>query len=152
MPPQTLVNPFEGVAARTNATLDRIAELNAQYRAGEIHAQVPDALHDSAHSLDELIEHHLPLSHGALKAAARSLFFSLPVAFNPAEAVGPYLASVDRDAEGRPYRFLDMGALIATQAFGENEPAVVRAILAADDPAAATRELLRCIDAPQLAG
>ena len=28
-----------------------------------------------------------------------------------------------------PYRFLDMGALIATQAFGENDPAVVEAVL-----------------------
>ncbi len=129
MPPQILVNPFEGVAARVNATLDRIAALNAEYRAGEIHAHVPDALHDSAHSLAELIEHHLPLSHAAFQAAERSLFFSLPVAFDPAESVGPYLAAVDRDGEGRPYRFLDMGALIATQAFGENEPAVVRAVL-----------------------
>src|SRR5439155_3387679 len=34
-----------------------------------------------------------------------------------------------RDAAGQPYRFLDMGALIATQAFGENDPTVVRAIL-----------------------
>ena len=51
------------------------------------------------------------------------------MAFDPAESVGPYLAVVDRDAAGQPYRFLDMGALIATQAFGENDPAVVRAIL-----------------------
>jgi 4-aminobutyrate aminotransferase-like enzyme len=43
--------------------------------------------------------------------------------------VGPYLAIVDRDAAGEPYRFLDMGALIATQAFGENDPAVVQAVL-----------------------
>src|SRR4029450_4365395 len=33
------------------------------------------------------------------------------------------------DAAGQLYRFLDMGALIATQAFGENDPTVVRAIL-----------------------
>jgi 4-aminobutyrate aminotransferase-like enzyme len=43
--------------------------------------------------------------------------------------VGPYLAIIDRDAAGEPYRFLDMGALIATQAFGENDPAVVQAVL-----------------------
>ena len=61
--------------------------------------------------------------------ASRSLFYSLPVAFDPAESVGPYLAAVDRDASGRPYRFLDMGAQIATSAFGENDPGVVRAIL-----------------------
>src|SRR5262249_56822314 len=43
--------------------------------------------------------------------------------------VGPYLAIADRDPRGQPYRFLDMGALIATQAFGENDPTVLRAIL-----------------------
>ena len=64
-----------------------------------------------------------------LTQASRSLFYSLPVAFDPAESVGPYLAAVDRDASGRPYRFLDMGALIATSAFGENDPEVVRAML-----------------------
>ena len=64
-----------------------------------------------------------------MEAASSSLFFSLPVAFDPAESVGPYLAIVDRDAAGEPYRFLDMGALIATQAFGENDPAVVQAVL-----------------------
>jgi 4-aminobutyrate aminotransferase-like enzyme len=53
----------------------------------------------------------------------------LPVAFDPAESVGPYLAIADRDPAGEPYRFLDMGALIATHAFGENDPAVVHAVL-----------------------
>src|SRR2546428_7846381 len=72
---------------------------------------------------------HRRPSQAALKAASRSLFFSLRVAFNPAESVGPYLAVIDRDDAGRPYRFLDMGALIATNAFGENDPAVVRAVL-----------------------
>src|SRR5207249_4701247 len=72
---------------------------------------------------------HCPASHGAFGAASRGLFYSLPVAVDPAGAVGPYLAVVDRDAAGEPYRFLDMGALIATQAFGENDPTVVRAIL-----------------------
>ena len=84
---------------------------------------------DSERAVDVLVEQHLPVSHAALQAASRGLFFSLPVAFNPAESVGPYLAVVDRDAAGQPYRFLDMGALIATQAFGENDPAVVRAVL-----------------------
>ena len=65
----------------------------------------------------------------ALAAASRNRFFSLPVAFDPSESVGPYLAIVDRDADGRPYRFLDMGALIATHAFGENDPAVTHAIV-----------------------
>jgi 4-aminobutyrate aminotransferase-like enzyme len=90
---------------------------------------VPAALGDREHPLDALVEQHLPASNAALQAAARGLFFSLPVAFNPAESVGPYLAAVDRDASGQPYRFLDMGALIATQAFGENDPAIVGAVL-----------------------
>src|SRR5882762_3478341 len=109
--------------------LDRIAELNAEYRAGRLCAHVPEALADSERSLDRLIEEYLPASRAALEAAARSLFFSLPVAFDPSESVGPYLAVIDRDPAGQPYRFLDMGAQIATQAFGENDPDVVRAIL-----------------------
>ena len=67
-------------------------------------------------TLEELIEQHLPASHAKFEAASRSLFFSLPVAFDPAESVGPYLAIIDRDGAGQPYRFLDMGALIATMA------------------------------------
>ena len=51
------------------------------------------------------------------------------VAFDLAESVGPYLAIVDRDAAGEPYRFLDMGALIATRAFGETIPRSSRLVL-----------------------
>ena len=80
-------------------------------------------------SLDELVPEHLPTSAAALEAAARNLFSSLPVAFDPSNSIGPYLATVDRDSDGQPYRFLDMGALIATQAFGENEPDVIEAVL-----------------------
>jgi 4-aminobutyrate aminotransferase-like enzyme len=109
--------------------LDRVTALDNRYRSGEIHACVPEALRDSERTLEELVEQHLPASHAAFAAAARSLFFALPVAFDPAEAVGPYLAAIDRDPAGQPYRFLDMGALIATQAFGENDPAVVGAVL-----------------------
>src|SRR6202521_5112612 len=90
---------------------------------------VPEKLRDSERPLEELVAQHLPVSHAALQAASRSLFFSLPVAFDPGESVGPYLAVIDRDAAAQPYRFLDMGALIATQAFGENDPDVVRAVL-----------------------
>ena len=124
-----MLDTFDGTVSRVAESLERVAQLNARYRAGEMHAYVPEALRDSERSLEELVEQHLPASHAALEAASRSLFFSLPVAFDPAESVGPYLAIVDRDAAGEPYRFLDMGALIATQAFGENDPAVVRAVL-----------------------
>jgi 4-aminobutyrate aminotransferase-like enzyme len=114
---------------RLNAYLERVTRLNALYRAGDIHAHVPAALHEDAGTLDEVVVQHLPASHAALQAASQGLFFSLPVAFDPAESVGPYLAAIDRDAAGQPYRFLDMGALIATHAFGENDPDTVRALL-----------------------
>jgi L-lysine 6-transaminase len=123
------MNVFEAAIPHVSDWLERVAELNRRYRAGEMHAYVPDGLRDSAPALEELVALHLPASQAALEAASRSLFFSLPVAFDPAESVGPYLAIIDRDPGGQPYRFLDMGALIATQAFGENEPAVIRAIL-----------------------
>src|SRR5438093_10546725 len=120
---------FNAAVSRVAESLEQVAQLNARYRAGEVHAYVPEALRDGERTLEELVQQHLPASHAALEAASRSLFFSLPVAFDPAESVGPYLAVVDRDQAGQPYRFLDMGALLATQAFGENDPAVVRAIL-----------------------
>ena len=115
----------EGVAAY----LERVTQLNASYHAGGVHVHVPDAFHASDAPLDELVARYLPASHAALQAAAQSLFFSLPIAFDPSMSVGPYLAAIDRDAAGQPYRFLDMGALIATHAFGENDPDIVRAIL-----------------------
>ena len=117
------------LVAHVKRMLDRVADLNARHRAGEIHVHIPEALGDERLTMERLIEEVLPASHAALQAAARSLFFSLPVAFDPTESVGPYLAVIDRDQDGRPYRFLDMGALIATSAYGENDPVVVRAIL-----------------------
>src|SRR5436853_3593271 len=124
-----IMNTFDTAISRAAQSLEQVAQLNARYRAGDMHAYVPEALRDSQRSLEKLVEQHLPASHAALEAASRSLFFSLPVAFDPAESVGPYLAIVDRDAGGQPYRFLDMGALIATHAFGENDPSVIRGIL-----------------------
>ena len=123
------MHPPDPQLSRVSEFLDRVAELNEQYRAGRIHVHVPGALGDGQQSLEALVEQHLPLSHAAFQAASRSLFFSLPVAFDPGESVGPYLAVIDRDEAGEPYRFLDMGALIATHAYGENDPAVVRAVL-----------------------
>jgi len=120
---------FDQPLSQVAAFLEHAIQLNARYRAGEVRVHVPEALHDNEQPLEQLVEQHLPASHAALRAASRSLFFSLPVAFDPAESVGPYLAVADRDAGGDPYRFLDMGALIATQAFGENDPSVIRAVL-----------------------
>jgi len=123
--------PIDPAVARTAAFLERAASLHAQYRAGEIQVRVPAALGDATRPLEDLVSEHLPASHAALQAAARGLFFSLPVAFDASESIGPYLAVVDRDPSGEPYRFLDMGALIATQAFGDNDPAAIRAMLEA---------------------
>src|SRR3954465_5704429 len=120
---------FRESFGRAEAFLARAADLNGHYRAGQVPVHVPEALLDADRPLDEVVPALFPASHAAFDAAARGLFYSLPVAFDPAESVGPYLAVIDRDAEGTPYRFLDMGALIATHAFGENEPALVRAVL-----------------------
>ena len=78
-----------------------------------------------------------PLSCAA-GGARHSLFYSLPVAFDPALGEGCYLATVDRDERGEPWRFIDMGAMIATRAFGENDPKLTAAILA-DIPAVVNR-------------
>jgi 4-aminobutyrate aminotransferase-like enzyme len=122
------MDPLDAAVSNLAGFLERVNQLNTRYRAGGVQARVPAPLGDEA-PLEDLVERYLPASHQALQAASRSLFLSLPVAFNPAESIGPYLAAIDRDADGQPYRFLDMGALIATQAFGENDPIVVRALL-----------------------
>ena len=122
------MDDFEGARGSLDAYLREVGRLNARYRGGEVHVRVPTALQGDE-PLDDLIRGCLPISSAALTAASHSLFFSLPVAFDPAESVGPYLATMDRDAEGEPYRFIDMGALIATQALGENDPGVVEAVL-----------------------
>jgi len=124
-----VVDAIDPNLLRASEFLGRVAQLNARYRAGEMRAYVPEALLDGERSLESLVAEHLPASQRALEAASRGLFYSLPVAFDPAESVGPYLAVIDRDHAGQPYRFLDMGALIATHAFGENDPATVRAVL-----------------------
>jgi len=120
---------FDAAEARLTEFLERVERLEARYRAGKIRVHVPEALLDSGRAVEDLVEQHMPLSHAAMQAASRSLFFSLPVAFDPGESIGPYLGVVDRDASGKAYRFLDMGSLIATHAYGENDPVVVQAIL-----------------------
>src|SRR4029453_496481 len=120
---------FETAIPRVSEFLQRVVALNGRYRAGEIHAYVPESVRDSDRTLEALVEQHLPASHAALQAASRGLFYSLPVAFDPAESVGPYLAIIDRDAAAQAYRFLDRGPPLPPQAFGENDPVVVQAIL-----------------------
>ncbi len=123
------MSEFDASLQHAAAYVAHVAEMNALYRAGKMKVHVPRGLHEGTSSLEELVAQLLPASHAALQAASQDLFFSLPVAFDPSESVGPYLAAVDRDAAGAPYRFLDMGAEIATHAFGENDPDVVRAVL-----------------------
>jgi 4-aminobutyrate aminotransferase-like enzyme len=118
------------IPASVTRYLERTATLHARYRAGQIHARTPRGLTEANRPIDDLVAIHLPISHEALNGARNALFYSLPVAFDPAEAIGPYLATADRDEHGEPFRFLDMGALIATQALGENDPAIVEAVLA----------------------
>ena len=88
---------IDGDLARVSEYLTRVVNLNRDYRSGAVHAYVPEALLDNERTLEELVEQHLPASQAALTAASQSLFLSLPVAFDPAESVGPYLAAIDRD-------------------------------------------------------
>ncbi|PYS13824.1 MAG: hypothetical protein DMG15_09940, partial [Acidobacteria bacterium] len=74
------MNTLNAAVARVAESLDQVAQLNARYHAGEVHAYVPEALRDSERSLEKLVEHYLPASHAAFEAASRALFFSLPVA------------------------------------------------------------------------
>jgi 4-aminobutyrate aminotransferase-like enzyme len=118
-------------AAQTDAArwLERVEILHARYRAGELHVHLPPRFSDPKKRLDELLASDLAASQAELQAASDGLFYSLPVAFDPAESVGPYLATVDRDPDGEPYRFIDLGALIASQPFGENDPQQVASVL-----------------------
>jgi 4-aminobutyrate aminotransferase/(S)-3-amino-2-methylpropionate transaminase len=113
----------------TSRYLEKVASRHALYRAGEIHVHLPAGFSDPERSLQEVVGTDLPASRTALDAASNGLFYSLPVAFDPAESVGPYLATADHDAAGEPYRFMDLGALIATQPFGENDPELVASVL-----------------------
>src|SRR6478672_10565831 len=95
-----------------------------------IRARTPEALKDLDCPIEECIGVCFPRSHALLEAASHSLFYSLPVAFDPALGTGCYLATVDLNERNQPWRFIDMGAQIATRAFGENDPDLVRVIQA----------------------
>jgi 4-aminobutyrate aminotransferase/(S)-3-amino-2-methylpropionate transaminase len=93
-------------------------------------ARTPDVLKDFDRPLEECIASCFPQSHALLEAAQHSLFYSLPIAFDPALGTGCYLATVDRDERDEPWRFIDMGAQIATRVFGENDPKLTETMLA----------------------
>ncbi len=122
-------DPIPAAQAEVARYLARIAVLQASYRAGDIHVRVPPRFADADTLLEKAVARDLPASQAALDAAKDGLFSSLPLAFDPSESVGPYLATVDRDPNGEPYRFIDLGALIATQPFGENDLEVVASVL-----------------------
>jgi hypothetical protein len=75
--------------------------------------RTPEALKDLDRPLEESIAACFPSSHALLEAARHGLFYSLPVAFDPAQGTGCYLATVDCDEHNEPWRFIDMGAQIA---------------------------------------
>jgi len=122
-------DPLKAAQDEAARFLEHIAELQARYRAGEIHVHVPPRFDEPETLLEKAVARDLPASQKALDAAGNGLFSSLPIAFDPSESVGPYLATIDRDPEGQPYRFMDLGALIATQPFGENDPGVLSSVL-----------------------
>ena len=122
-------DPIPAAQAEVARYLARIAALQASYRAGDIRVRVPPRFADADTLLEKAVARDLPASQAALDAAKDGLFSSLPLAFDPSESVGPYLATVDRDPNGEPYRFIDLGALIATQPFGENDLEVVASVL-----------------------
>lgn len=124
------MNEIAQALERAQRFVQQAQEQHARYRDGRIRVHVPPELIDHERPLGDLVERCLPASHAAFTGASQGLFFSLPVAFDPSASVGPYLATIDRDSDGRPYRFLDMGAMIATHAYGENDPSIVAALLA----------------------
>ena len=64
---------FDDEVAQATTYLERVIQLNARYRAGQLQTSVPEGLSDSERRLDELIEELLPASHAALEAASRRL-------------------------------------------------------------------------------
>jgi 4-aminobutyrate aminotransferase-like enzyme len=123
------MDPLEVARAAAAQYLERAALLQARYRKDEIRTRMPPGFLDADRPLVELVAAGFPTSHAVLEAASNGLFYSLPIAFDPGQSVGLYLAAADRDAEGEPYRFLDMGAQIATQPFGENDLGIAAAVL-----------------------
>ncbi|HVY60890.1 MAG TPA: hypothetical protein VHF22_04520, partial [Planctomycetota bacterium] len=78
---------YEQPLASLRAFLDHIGTLEERHRAGQVHARTPPELLEVDRPLEEAIERALPASHRALEAAGKnSLFYSLPVAFDPGES------------------------------------------------------------------
>lgn len=129
VPAMTSAAALASAQAEASRYLERIVALQARYRAGGVRVHLPEGFTAPDVPLGEAVARHFPTSQAALDAAANGLFYSLPIAFDPAESVGPYLATADRDPHGEPWRFMDLGALIASQPFGENDVEVVASVL-----------------------
>jgi 4-aminobutyrate aminotransferase-like enzyme len=123
------MDPFASAIASATRYLDRIASLQTRYRDGDLHVHMPEGLLDADGQLHDVVAACFPTSRALLNGASNGLFFSLPIAFDPAESVGPYLATADRDVAGEPFRFIDLGAIIASHPFGENHPEIAAAVL-----------------------
>ena len=95
--------------------VERAADLDRRYRAGGLHVQVPGALADaerrSTSSSSISFRRRTPRSRRRRAAcSSRCRWPSIP----PSRSVRISRSSIATPA-GEPYRFLDMGALIATQ-------------------------------------
>ena len=123
------MDPFSTALEGARTYLDRVCALQARYRAGDLHVRLPPGLLEDEGDLAQVVARRFPASHALLEGASNGLFLSLPIAFDPGEAVGPFLATADRDGNGEPYRFMDLGALIASQPFGENDPEIAAGVL-----------------------
>jgi hypothetical protein len=86
--------PVQAVAS----FVERVGQLNAEYRTGKLRVNVPAELLEHDRPLDDVVSAFLPASRRALDGASQGLFLSLPVAFDAFESVGPYLATVDSDS------------------------------------------------------
>jgi len=117
--------------SRVAAFLERCAQLHSRYRAGRIRASVPDGLRDGSRPLDSVVAEYLPRSQRALEAAARGLFYSLPVAFDPDYATWRAYANHAWPA----FYFIGRDGRIRHTHVGEGDyagsEAVIRALVAA---------------------
>ena len=123
-------DPLTEALPKVHDYVRHVTELYEKLHRGEIKVSVPQGLIADDRPLAEAVATHLPESHRLFqRVKSQALFRSLPVVFDVENAVGPYLATADRDPSGQPYRFMDLSQMIATHASGENDPFVASAVL-----------------------
>src|SRR5258706_346848 len=96
---------------RAAAFLDRVAQLNAKYRAGEIRAHVPERLRDGEESLESLVAALFPLSTRARAAAVENAIKAVLMnrVMTTPDGDGGFIVSFDGAFHGRT-----LGALAVT--------------------------------------